>query len=411
MSASHKILLLITNLGKGGAQRVFHDHSLFLSERYAVEEAVFDKNEDQNLFPSGNKLHSLDVRSANGLWGKIQHFYQRCKRLKKVIATENIQLCISHMDGANWVNVLSNSSAKKILVVHGTILHDHNQKPWMQWLRRRLIIPFVYNRADITVAVSEGIKHELEKACGVRHVQAIPNYFEVEKIQQAARQPLPAHWESLFARHQTMVNSGRFNEQKKQRYLLTLLARLKSEQKNVKLILLGDGELRQTLLSEAEALQLRCYTPWTEMPFHEQYDVYFAGYSPNPFPYLSRSTLFVFPSGWEGFPMALCEAMISGVPVLTADCPTGPRQILAPGTFDASYSLEQSEQTPFGWLMPTTDKPGFEEEWYKVIFHMLGDQSLRKSMAAKAVERMNDFRKENVVNQWTDLIDSLLRKR
>ncbi|HRO41803.1 MAG TPA: glycosyltransferase [Flavipsychrobacter sp.] len=404
-----KILLLITNLGQGGAQRVFHDHSVFLNESYHVDEAVFNLDESDNLFQSGNKLFSLDVNAGKGFVGKALNFFRRCLRLKKIIEGEEYSVCISHMDGANWVNVLSLSKAKKILVVHGTILHDHNQSKWMQFIRKNLIIPFVYNKANVTVTVSEGIKYELQQFCKVKNAVAIPNYFDVEKIRSLAKKPLEPHWENLFSTHEILITSGRFNEQKKQRFLFPLLKRLKEINPRVRLVLLGDGKLRGNLMQIAKENGLSYYSVWDDMqPFSEDYDVYFTGYTTNPFQYLRRSKLFLFPSGWEGFPMALCEAMISGVPVLTADCPTGPRQILAPHSFDPTYSLKKAEQTDYGWLMPMTDKASFEDEWHNAIVKMLHHEKLSENIRENAAARMMMYSKEKVVGQWKELIDSLL---
>ena len=53
-----KLLMVIPNLGLGGAQRVFHDHSVELTKYYDVTEAVFDFD-SENLYPSGNLLESL----------------------------------------------------------------------------------------------------------------------------------------------------------------------------------------------------------------------------------------------------------------------------------------------------------------------------------------------------------------
>jgi len=404
-----RILLLITNLGQGGAQRVFHNHSVFLSTYYHVDEAVFDATESDNLYQSGNELISLDVEAGKSISDKIFNFFRRCRSLRKVVSRQQSNICISHMDGANWVNVLSFSSAQKILVVHGTILHDHNQSKWMQLLRRHFIIPLIYNRADVTVTVSEGIKYELQQFCSVKNVVAIPNYFDNENIRSLAQLPLEPHWEKLFTGYDVLINSGRFNEQKKQRHLFPLLRRLKEKNKNLRLVLLGDGELRDELQEAATACGLTWYSVWEkDKPFSENYDVYFAGYTSNPFQYLHRSKLFLFPSGWEGFPMALCEAMISGVPVLTADCPTGPRQILAPDTFDPDYRLQKAEQTPYGMLLPMTDKSTFEEEWCNSIARLLQDGNTRKEMTLNAAERMKMYGKDKVMQQWKDLINTLV---
>lgn len=404
-----KILLLITNLGQGGAQRVFHDHSKFLSERFGVTEAVFHKDESPDLYVSGNPALSLDVSGGGNPFNKIRNFFRRCLRLRSEIRKNQFGVCISHMDGANWVNVLSFSRARKILVVHGTLLHDANQKRWMQWLRRKIIIPFVYNRAALTVAVSEGIRYELEHFYKVKRVLAIPNFFDIDAIKTQAQEPLPAAWENLFSSYPVLITSGRFHEQKKQRFLLPVLKNLKKKNSAVKLVILGDGPLRESLLDTALNLGLSTYAGWNKsQPFSENYDVYFTGYVTNPFSYLRRSRLFLFPSGWEGFPMALCEAMISGVTVLSADCPTGPRQILSPGSFDPYYQLKTAEQTPCGWLMPVTDKESFEAEWTRTILSMLDDDKLRETMSTNAEEHMENYRKENIIKTWNTIINNLI---
>ena len=59
-SAIVTILMLIPNLGFGGAQRVFHDHSLLLAGRHEVTEVAFNLTEG-HAFPTGNKILSLDV--------------------------------------------------------------------------------------------------------------------------------------------------------------------------------------------------------------------------------------------------------------------------------------------------------------------------------------------------------------
>ena len=61
--------------------------------------------------------------------------------------------------------------------------------------------------------------------------------------------------------------------------------------------------------------------------------VAFAGHRANPFAYLRRCDLFCLPSLNEGMPGALLEAMACGVPVVAADCPSGPREVLTGGAF------------------------------------------------------------------------------
>jgi len=405
------LLLLITNYGIGGAQRAFYDHGIFLKEKYDVAEAVFDIDEAPQVYVSGNPVYSLNVKGGQGIKGKVMNFRQRCARLKALITEKNRDLCISHMDGANWVNILSRSSAKKILFVQGTVLHDYGISNWIRILRKKFIIPYLYNKADLTVVVSDGIKHELQHNCGVKKVETIPNFFDTEDIQRKADIPLSAEWEAIFAGNEVVITSGRLHVQKKQRFLLPVFRELLQKRKNLKLIILGDGPLRQELFDEARSLGLRYYSGWDrQQGLSSDYDIYFPGYVDNPFQFLRRATLFAFPSGWEGFPLALCEAMISGVPVLSADCPTGPREIIAPGTFDPDYRLTAIERTEYGYLLPMPGKAEFDRTWTEALTEMLDDANARKRLAANGRERMKAFDKSVAVQKWIEVIDRVLAK-
>ena len=58
--------------------------------------------------------------------------------------------------------------------------------------------------------------------------------------------------------------------------------------------------------------------------------ILFSGRQRNPYNYLKNSNCYVFPSLFEGFPNALVEAMICGLPVISSDCKSGPKEILSP---------------------------------------------------------------------------------
>lgn len=349
----------------------------------------------------------MDTAAGCNYFDKIKKLLQRAKNLRLLIERQRAEVCISHMDGANWVNVLSRSNAKKILVVHGTILHDQQMSKYMNLIRRKWIIPQLYNKADVVVAVSEGIKHELTEYCKLSNVIAIPNGFDINGIQSKSELLLSEDWQSVFARDEILITSGRMHDQKKQRYLLPIFKRLKKKRPNIKLVIMGDGELRSSILEEVNQLGFEYYSCWDSSPIHSNYDVYFTGYVENPFQFLKRSTLFLFPSAWEGFPLALCEAMIAGVPVLSADCPTGPREIISPNTFDAQYSLSEAEVTPNGCLLPMVDKSSFAEIWYETILQLLNDEEIRKEMIENGKKRMLVFNQPQIEELWKDLIDKI----
>jgi len=403
------ILLLIPNLNPGGAQRVFHDHSLALSEQYTVLECVFN-TDDGIAYPTNNTLINLKVPAGKNIILKLYYFFVRCIRLKRVKKNHQITICISHLEGADYVNILSKGTEKVVLCIHGSKIHDLNIAGAIGMVRKKLLMPYLYNRADKIVTVSKDISTELIKNFGVLpgKIQTINNFFNIESIQQKACYPLPSIYQKLFADNLVIITSGRLSAQKNQAPLLSVFSKLLPQQAS-KLVILGDGELRHNLVLYSKQLGLKTYTIWDNVSDFDSFafDVYFLGYQENPFKYLKQATLFAFPSAWEGFPMALCEAMICGVPVITTDCPTGPREILAPDS-SSERELTKEEFTEYGVLMPLLNqqrnaKP--TDLWSKTIQVLLSDTKLLSFYKARGLQRMLDFTPEKIMKQWINIID------
>ena len=114
-----------------------------------------------------------------------------------------------------------------------------------------------------------------------------------------------------------LVSVGRLVRKKGFDVLLEAFAIARSEV-DCRLVILGEGPERATLLAQAERLGLA-------------YDIDMPGFCANPFALMARAGAFVLSSRWEGFPNALVEAMACGAPVIATDCPSGPHEILDGG--------------------------------------------------------------------------------
>jgi len=411
MNLSNNILLLIPNLGLGGAQRVFHDHSVELAKHYTVTEAVFN-TEGSDMYPSGNKLVSLEVIGGGSPIEKINNFARRIKRLHALKIKLNTGVCVSHLEGADYVNLLSKGSEKVVLCIHGSKLHDGNITGLVGWLRKKVLMPGLYNRADKIVTVSRDINQELIQVFGVKpeKLVTINNFFEVAQIKKKSREALTIAEQAVYASAPVLVTSGRLTGQKNQVPLLDVFAALLN-QRPAKLVFVGDGELRDDLTRHARYLGLRVYEAWNEGVLTPDYDVYFMGLQQNPFKYIRPASLFVFPSAWEGFPMALGEAMICGVPAVTTDCPTGPREILAPNTLVPQQPIREAEKTDFGVLMPMLNQPATLASdlrvWTDTLVTLLADPVTRERLSRLASQRMQDFTRETIFGQWLAMLKEI----
>lgn len=409
-SKKKKILLFITNLGPGGAERVFFDHAIAFKDKYLVEEAVFERMRDPRIYNSGLPLHDLHRNGFVSKFGSIGRLLSRALTIRELVRHRDIDVVISHMSGANWVNVLSFSQARKVLVVHGTVLHDGAHGGINKWLRTKFMTTLLYRFADRVVAVSAGIGRELQVNFGLNNVEVIRNFFDLKTIEKKANDPIDESHLCIFDHPNILITAGRLSKQKRQAYLIDMLVDLLRKGINVKLVLLGDGELREHLLRKCLELKLRTFSIWQDGAVcHENYDIYFLGHVSNPYQYLARSTLFLFPSGWEGFPLALCEAMACGIPVISADCPTGPREILAPETALGVYDLREREIAKNGVLMPVIEDLPDLVTWTQTIQELLQEKALLHGLAARGYQVIKGLDREDGVRHWFELLEKISR--
>jgi glycosyltransferase involved in cell wall biosynthesis len=111
----------------------------------------------------------------------------------------------------------------------------------------------------------------------------------------------------------------------------------------------------------------------------------FPGFQKNPYPFLFNADIFVLSSRYEGLPMAILEAMACGLPVVAADCKSGPREILQNGKC--------------GLLVPVEDEAALAEG----ILKLLRDHALREKFATSGKERAMDFSADKIVRQYEKL--------
>lgn len=97
-----------------------------------------------------------------------------------------------------------------------------------------------------------------------------------------------------------------------------------------RLIILGEGERRRQLEVLAEELGVSAA-------------VSLPGFVDKPFAYMAHANLYVLSSKWEGLPGALIQALACGCPVVSTDCPSGPREILENGRFGTLAEVGDAE--------------------------------------------------------------------
>jgi glycosyltransferase involved in cell wall biosynthesis len=394
-----KVLLLIPDYGMGGAQRVFSDQSKFLSSHFDLSLCTFN-SESVDIYGSIGTKIDLNVKAGKNIFAKAYFFLLRIIRLRRI--KKEFDFCISHLEGADYINILSRRKEKVICCIHGTKFHDGEIKGWLGQFRKKVLMPLLYKRAHKIVTVSSAIRDELLAKLKIpeQRIVTINNGFDIKTIAKKSEEAIPTEIGSLMANHSTICLCSRLAPQKNQRAFIPIFAQVAQSIK-CKLIIIGNGELRDELVNHCEVLGLKVYSVWGDQKLSSLFDVYFLGNQLNPFSYLSKASLFVLPSAWEGFPLALCEAMCCGVPVISADCPTGPREILK--------AVEEDFKSDSGVLLPipSTEKDQAFYSWVDAILMMLNNKVMSSRYVQNARTRVEDFSMERIEKAWVSAIQSI----
>lgn len=194
---------------------------------------------------------------------------------------------------------------------------------WFRYLYM-LWFPRAYRSwVDCVQTVSDGARDDLIKNHGIpaKRVHRIYNPIDLRVTQAKALEPVARDHrkEAKFV----FTMASRLVAQKRVDIALEAWRRFMDQYRltaaDARLVILGDGELREALVGQARGLGVVD-------------SVFFEGFQGNPWKYIQRSHAFLSTSEWEGLPCSLIEAQALGVPVLASDCPSGPREILMDGT-------------------------------------------------------------------------------
>ena len=241
--------------------------------------------------------------------------------LGKLIRQEKADIVFSTIPNYNTIAILANlfsfSKAKNIV-------READNLGGSFAVNVKLIgYGLLYKLSSQIVSLSEGVKNNLVKRYKIkaRDIKVIYNPVDLKSIQlKMDQETINLEHRKLFAGDEkVIITAGRLVKQKDHETLLNAFAQVNQQVKS-KLILLGEGPLKNTLMKQAEELNI-------------EQRVFFIGFQTNPYVYFEHADLFVLTSIHEGFCHVVAEALATGTPVVSTDCESGPAEVLDNGKY------------------------------------------------------------------------------
>lgn len=363
------ILLFIHSLGAGGAERVTVNlaNHWSASGRTVTLVTLAGKDGDfYQLHPAVKRVALKQDAASGGMLRALWHNLQRVKALRAAIRAAQPDVVVSMMSTANILLALAAGGLSGVR----TIGAEHTYPPQLPlggaWeaLRRR-----TYGRLSALVALTEEGAQWLRGHSSARRVVVIPNAAFWPLADQT---PLVAPDTVCMSGRRILLAVGRLSEEKNFDLLIAAFAALAARHRQWDLVILGDGPQREQLercVAEA-GLQGRVLLP---------------GRVGNVGAWYARAHLYVMTSRYEGFPNTLVEAMSYGLPAVSFDCDTGPRDIIRHGID--------------GLLVPPGDRAGLEQ----ALDGLMGNEAVRTAYAVQAEQARERFSVERISAMWEQL--------
>ena len=360
-----RIAIFMPSLFGGGGQRSMVNLAHGMAESGYAVDLVLAQVEGPFLEEVRETVRIVDLKASRAITSLPSLIrYLRRERPEALLSVFGYVNII-----ASWAWRLAGVPTRLLLNEQNTVSEESgNASKWrgrlVPWLIKRF-----YPWANGIIVVSHGVRDDMAQLTKIpkERITVIYNPSVVRKeVLKKAQSPLDHPW---FKEGQppVLVAVGRLQIQKDFPTLLHAFAQVRKH-RPARLLILGEGKERESLEALIKELEL-------------ENDVSLPGFVMNPYAYMARASLFVLSSRWEGLPTVLIEALCCGTPVVSTDCPSGPREILKDGQY--------------GQLVPVSDVDALA----RAI-----ETTLDSKTSSPPPESWQPYDLDSVVNQYVKLL-------
>lgn len=400
----NEYLFLIDRIEKGGAEKVL----LRIAEQIANKGKIhifsnFDVGGYIPIEIQQNErivLHKLGIKERKNLASKVFSLILYILKVYRLSKRGQYSKSLSFLERSNIANVILGKllDFKPIVSVRNNLSYQYEDRRRIENFLVKKLISFIYNNGNVIICLSESVKYDLIENFFVKKekLKVIYNPYNIAKIREYADIPLTKEYSDIFKNNLVCITMGRYTFQKGHWHLIRSFRIIKSKIKNIKLVILGDGELKTILKKIIKVHNL-------------EDDVFLIPFQSNPYSFLKKAQVFLFSSLFEGFGNAIVEAMVCGLPVVSTNCKFGPSEIILNKSY---FHIDTSIYGDYGILLPEfknqkilIDEELTKEEYFyaEEITKLLQNKNLLKKYANKSILRGSQFDIDNIIRKWDDL--------
>ncbi len=364
------IIIVISAMNMGGSQRVVSILSNHWSKKgYSVsvistnsgdKSIHFKFNQNIKLINLGNIPIFSSIKYLNYLW--------KLFLLRRAIKHTQSDIVISFLTSINIATTLATIGLKSNLIIC-----ERSWTPFISinkyffWFFRIL-----FKRIKKVIVQTNDSKIWINKNFPQINIEVIPNPIDYPLPTDLTKSVNP---DSLIASHRKIIlGSGRLHKYKQFDLLIKAFANIKNQHKEWDLVILGDGEERDNLNRTI-----------LDLGVNER--VFLPGNVGNISKWYERADMFVLSSILEGFPNVLLESMSYGLPCISFDCNTGPREMIQNGINGILVNPQEKDS-------------GIRNAMHK----MITDNELRREFSNKSVKLREKFSVTNTMKMWDNIL-------
>ncbi|MGX6591113.1 glycosyltransferase family 4 protein [Cetobacterium ceti] len=366
---------------KGGVERVLSKRTNYFIEKFgykvsiitfkkeSLEKTFFNYNKKIKLYSGEQKISEDNNNFLNRILIKVKFFKSNIKKIQKII--DEIQPDIIVSINYNLSSLLKlKTKAIKIKEKHGPRNLDFIEK-------KQGICKIKKKIKKLELMIYEEKKQKLDKYIILTKVDikywkykenifVIPNTLTFETEKKSSLE------------NKKIISIGRYEKEKDYNALIDIWNIIEKKNKDWKLDIYGDGSLREILEIKIKKINLK--------------NIHLKEPIKNVKEELLKNSVYVSTSKYEGFGLAILEAMHCGLPIISFDCQSGPRELIRDGKN--------------GYLIPQEDINSYANK----LLELMNNFEKRKQMGYESKKRSYDFTEDKIMNMWRELFEEVLSK-